>query len=193
MGLFDKLFRSSAPPDKAQERKRNVVCTDLTMCKVVQDAISTGTDLVEMTSHRGCCGECAKYQGRVFSLTGKDKRFPRLPEQVFTYGGIHPGCRHNFYPFYYGLSKPICGAKDIIRYSNRPFTDDRTSEEKAEYEAKRREEEALVKDRKDYELLCRKLPDAAPKSFNGYRRMKASGSKNFQQLREKAKKVGIHI
>lgn len=60
-------------------------------------AIDIGTDLVEMTTHYCTCGECSKYQGRVYSITGTDTRFPPLPEQVFLYGGIHSECRHGFF------------------------------------------------------------------------------------------------
>lgn len=72
----------------------------------LKNARKLGTDLVEMSSHPNCCAECAKYQGRIYSVSGKDTRFPPLPKQVFVYGGIHPGCRHDFYPIIYGISVP---------------------------------------------------------------------------------------
>ena len=152
------------------------------------------TDLVEMSKYYCTCGECAKYQGRVFSISGKDKRFPKLPDEVFIYGGIHKNCRHSFRAFTYGTSIPLsCETGDIISYSNRPFIDDRSEEEKAEYEKKQQEEKMMIQDRINYNKICEFLPDIAPKSFGGYRKMKNSNSKNFQKIVEEAKKKGIDI
>ena len=47
------------------------------------------------------------------------------------------------------------------------------------------------RDSKEYELIKQKLPDCAPKSFGGYRRMKNSKSKNYQLLKEKCADCGI--
>jgi hypothetical protein len=92
------------------------------------------TDLVEMDALGETCGECAKYEGRVFSVSGKDKRFPKLPEVVFKYGGIHEGCRHRFSPYFYGSSL-INTKEDAESYSNRPFVDGRSDQQKENYEA----------------------------------------------------------
>ena len=46
--------------------------------RIVRDAKSLDTDLVIMTVHGNTCPECAKHQGRVFSLSGRDTRFPML-------------------------------------------------------------------------------------------------------------------
>lgn len=79
------------------------------------------TDLVECPKLLQPCKICATYQDRVYSIYGKDKRFPRLPEAVFKYGGFHEGCRRNFYPFTYGISTMSSGKRDVIKWSNRPF------------------------------------------------------------------------
>lgn len=93
------------------------------------------TDLVEMTHISGCCGLCAKYRGRIYSLSGKDKRFPKLPEQLLTRGILHDNdCGLSFYPFIYGLSTPTyCNKGKEIEFSNRPYIDDRTPDEIANY------------------------------------------------------------
>jgi len=110
--------------------------------KVVDMAKSFNTDLVIMNVHNNACPECAKYQGRVFSLTGKDRRFPKIPDVFWKYGGIHPGCGHSFHPFIYGVTdgdmpytlsvQKISNrkyARDIVAFSNRPFVDDRPQED----------------------------------------------------------------
>lgn len=52
-------------------------------------------DLVTFTTHAHACSDiCAPYQGRTYSLTGADKKFPRLP----VYPPLHPRCRHLLTP-----------------------------------------------------------------------------------------------
>lgn len=150
------------------------------------------TDLVEMSEHNCTCGECAKYQGRVFSLTGKDKRYPKLPEFIFTTGQVHEGCKHIFSPYIHGVSIPTYH-KDIIAFSNRPFVDNRSKAEIEEYDRIIAEEAELKKDREDYECITKMLPDKAPKSFGGYRKMKNANTKNFKELVIAAQEVGIKI
>lgn len=94
----------------------------------MRNAKELGTDLVEADYFNGCCGECAKYRGRWFSISGKDKRFPKMPPE--DYGCTCQGL--SFYPVIYGISEPTSCPKNvnIIKYSNRSFVDDRTEEEK---------------------------------------------------------------
>lgn len=96
----------------------------------LQNAKLLDTDLVEAGYFNGCCGECAKYRGRWFSISGNDKRFPKMPVD---YGCTCSGI--DFSPVIYGISDPTyCDeGTDIIEYSNRPFIDDRTEDEKAIY------------------------------------------------------------
>lgn len=150
-----------------------------------------GTDLVEMTEHYCTCGECAKYQGRVFSISGKSKTFPKIPDAFFIYGAIHEGCRHSFYP-YFEDSTPTYH-ENIVEYSNRPFIDNRSQEEIEQYESEQKAQKDLIKDREDYDWIWENLIDIAPKSFSGYRRMKNANSANYQKLckvaAEKGKKI----
>ena len=110
--------------------------------RVLRDAKAEKTDLVIMNAHGCACSECAKYQGRVFSLSGQSKIYPKIPDAFFIYGGIHKGCGHSFYPFnpeytdpdlnytlqfYKGLSRSY--SKNIVAFSNRPFVDDRAPED----------------------------------------------------------------
>ncbi len=194
MGEFDE-----ARAEEAKLRQSLPIVFDRTQMnlsilnKNLKLAKELGTDLVEMTSHNPTCGECYKYQGRVFSISGKDKRFPKLPDQVFQYGGIHEDCRHTFYPFIYGVSELSNGRKDPIAFSNRRFLDGRTAEEKAEYQKTKDDEKQYENDKNKFDLLREKLPNKAPKSFGSYRRMKSSKSKSYILLQEEALKIGIHI
>ena len=52
-----------------------------------------------------------------------------------------------------------------------------------------REKEEVAKDKEFYDLIFEKFPEIAPKSFGGYRRMKASNSDNYKKLLLKAEEL----
>ena len=58
-------------------------------------------DLVQISEHKGSCKICIPYQGRVYSLSGDTKEYPKLP--MFT--PFHPNCRHVTTPFFERLYK----------------------------------------------------------------------------------------
>lgn len=62
-------------------------------------------------------------------------------------------------------------------------------QEKAEKQAKALNEEL----EKEYQWITDNLPDIAPKSLSGYKRMKNSNSKNYQNIVSKAKQKGFII
>ena len=54
-------------------------------------------DLVKMSNHKTTCPVCAKYENKIYSISGKDKRYPYLKSiEGFRkgYNNIHPNCRH---------------------------------------------------------------------------------------------------
>lgn len=61
------------------------------------------TDYIVCPYSSGTCPVCALYQMRVYCISGRDKRFPKLPDIVYQHGGFHNGCRHTFYPFFWEL------------------------------------------------------------------------------------------
>ena len=68
---------------------------------------SYGVDLVEISSHVGARPKCAPYQGRIFSRSGNDPKYPALsstskgePDGLF---GIN--CGHVQYPYIPGISE----------------------------------------------------------------------------------------
>lgn len=176
-------------------------------------------ELVYADNHNATCEICSKYQNRVYSTTGKDKRFPVLPKEVFIYGGFHKGCRHSFFPFfyydgckldehYYDKKSGICNTieYDAIIHSNRPFVDSRTEDEKRVYENMKRDvipvdyeyrkmrEKYIVRFRnlQEYNSVVSVMGEKAPKTFSGYMRMKNSNSKNYQTIVKKMKENGSY-
>ena len=74
----------------------------------IGSALQNGTDFVKMTSVPQCCKLCGAYQGKVYSITGKDKRFPSLFNTVLKNGYAlpHPNCRHEFIPWFEETEAP---------------------------------------------------------------------------------------
>ncbi len=78
---------------------------------------TTGQDLVIISQHIGCRDSHVHFQNRVYSMSGKHKKYPDIHAPLgegCAYGlpeGLKgPNCRHNFYPFWEGISeipKPI--------------------------------------------------------------------------------------
>ena len=74
----------------------------------IGSALQNGTDLVKMTSVSQCCKLCGAYQGKVYSISGKDKRFPALFKTVLKNGYAlpHPNCRHEFIAWFEEVEAP---------------------------------------------------------------------------------------
>ena len=168
-----------------------------------------GTDLVEVYSHSPYCKECAKYVNRIYSISGKDKRFP--PFETATNGCSHRLSCLSFAPFIFGVNEPTFECRDIVKYSNRPFRDERSHDEAKRYDdwvalmQKTKEDEsrqeanmierakAKMKDTQTLQWLHENLPSIAPKSLSGFRRMRTTKSMNYQKLVEAAKALGKNI
>ena len=67
-------------------------------------------DLVEVTSHFGARPSHADWQGGIYSISGKARGYRGLAEAT-GYGSGDGlcgwNCKHNFYPYFEGLSKPL--------------------------------------------------------------------------------------
>lgn len=159
--------------------------------------LTTQTDLIAFCSYSGCiCETCAKYAGRVYSVSGKDKRFPKLPPHLKECGCFHVGCNSGASKYWEG-DPIIHKGKHVLAYqsSMRPYFDDRTNEEKKLYleNQKRLPKDPLIHltNKKEYYQIKYTLPDVAPKSLSGYVRMKNLNSDNFQKIKKIAQNNGI--
>lgn len=103
---------------------------------------------VETTAHAGARPEHEVWQGKVFKLHGEEPGYPNFYE--VTGYGTGPGlcgynCRHNFSPFYPGLSTPAYSdemlaeyaAKDYL-YNGKKYTEYEVSQMQRYYERARR-------------------------------------------------------
>ena len=61
-----------------------------------------------MTTMPQCCKLCGAYQGKVYCISGKDKRFPALFKTVLKNGYAlpNPNCRHEFIPWFIEMESP---------------------------------------------------------------------------------------
>lgn len=156
-------------------------------------------DLVAFQGYEsGTCEECAKMIGRVYSVSGKDKRFPKLPEYVKIHGNFHSGCRCTMTTYFPEMGIVYHHGQEVnaLKSSIRPYIDDRTEQEIKSYQGYLDYLEEIEKkenDRKEYQLLLEKLPEIAPKSFGAYRKMKNYKTKNYEKLLISAKEIGIKI
>ncbi|WP_278308216.1 phage minor capsid protein [Carboxydocella sp. ULO1] len=92
-----------------------------------------GLDLVKITTHYPTCEKCAPLQGKVFSISGQDKRYPKLTDEYRP--PIHPNCRHTLQPYVRELDPD---ADKVQKYSNTSLTKDpRSEEEKQAYKEMR--------------------------------------------------------
>lgn len=141
--------------------------------------VANGYDLVEMTEHYPTCGICATLQGRVYSISGKDKRFPPLSRAFSSgYRNIHPNCRHSVAPWIESMHTAHEISKAIDK-SNRPFEDLRPEEEKALYNKQQVQNRQMRQDKYQYERYKARLGEDAPKSFHAFRKMKKAGGEKW--------------
>lgn len=54
------------------------------------------TDLIQVSSHNTTTRICMPFEGKIFSISGKDKRFPPLTDT----SPFHTNCLHNMYPYF---------------------------------------------------------------------------------------------
>lgn len=179
--------------DKAREiqKELDVLDSDFGIISgldmAIQNAKYFKTDLLEADFPKPTDGKTAMYRGRIFSISGKDKRFPKLPDDII-------GTELVLEPFIYGSSEPLyCKPGKEIEFSNKPFKDNRSAKEKQEYKEMIKETQEAEQNSIDYDWVWENLPDIAPKSLSGYIRMKNSNSKNFQKLQAAAKEKGYTI
>ena len=145
----------------------------------INSIISLGYDLCMTSNNFGCCEECAKRRNRVFSISGKDKRF-------YKYTEYHCSCsRLALLMFRENSDEHYFKNENYIEYSNRPFIDDRTDEEKERYQFdcdRKVYEEILERDKKLFNKMKAIIPDFPFKSFRSYRSSSKKKIKEYAKI-----------
>lgn len=146
--------------------------------------LANGYDLVIITEHKPCCELCARVQGRVFSISGKDKRFPPLSE-AFTsgYRNVHPNCRCVAVPWIEEMRSPE-ERQAAIEKGSQPLRDERSAKEKALYTQQQSDRRQMRADLIQYERYKARLGSDAPQTFSAFRRMKNAGGDRWEALQK---------
>jgi hypothetical protein len=151
----------------------------------------TENDLVQVSKHSSACPICSRLEGRVYSISGNDKRFPALYSTAFGngYNLIHPGCLHNLIPFILSLKTP----KEIEKaeaFSNRPFDIDPRSERVRQAYAKGQAAKRKAREtRMQFERYRTVLKDKAPKTLAGFSSIKAKNGEAWKKLQSAYRSV----
>lgn len=150
-------------------------------------AMEHGYDLVLFTEHYPTCEICAPIQGRVYSISGEDKRFPALdmlPGFKDGYKNLHPNCRHVLVPTVERLWTDE-ERKKYLADGIKPITGDtRSPQEVSLYNKQQADARRLREDLYQYERYKQRLGEDAPKTFAAFRRLKRANGETwgFMQL-----------
>ena len=149
-----------------------------------------GHDLVQMSSHASPCPICAPLEGRVYSISGSDNRYPRLD---VAYGpghaNIHPNCLHVLTPY---IEKFDDSAAKTRRESNRSFdTDPRSKAQQDAYNKAQRKNTVLRNDRNQWERYRATMPNDTPATFSAFRRSKTAGGPKYKELESKYRSLAM--
>lgn len=103
-----------------------------------------GVDLVIVSSHMGARPEHAVWQGKIYSRSGTDKKYPNFVEN--THYGSGDGlcgwnCRHQFSPYFEGMDNPF---ENIDEKENEEVYDLTQKQRRAEREIRKTRRQAEV-------------------------------------------------
>lgn len=125
---IDAIIYPSGHTDKMDVAVRRAVLTGVNQTTArIQTARADEMecDLVETTAHMGARPEHMDWQGRIFSRSGKSRKYPDFVKS--TGYGTGPGlcgwnCRHSFFPYFEGLSERAYSRAKLREYENKTVT-----------------------------------------------------------------------
>lgn len=152
---------------------------------------ANGYDLVKMTEHYPTCKVCSALQGRVFSISGKDKRFRPLSDAFRSgYRNVHPNCRHAIGPWIERAYSPE-EVEAESRKSLAPLDDARSPAERELYNKQQRQNREARQNYFQWERYRKRLGDDAPKSQLAFERIKKKGGEKWKELQKKYNAAGV--
>lgn len=149
-------------------------------------ALENGTDYVRCTTIWPTCEICAKYQGKIYCISGRDKRFPALFETALRsgYALMHPNCRHEFIPVWLELmdEKELAEAIEQSKISPKAYT--RSEEERDAYAAWQAEHRQRYNEQQYFDQAKQALGPAMPyKDIAAFRRSYRTRENSFAHKR----------
>ncbi|MGG1879377.1 phage minor capsid protein [Paenibacillus cisolokensis] len=149
--------------------------------------VQNGYDLVYVNYVGITCQFCAKYQGRVYSISGADPRFPKLELRP----PYHSHCVHSLSAWIeeYQTEEEV---KRMIEVSNRPFTDNRTEADIRRYNEIQRDKARKNETRKQWLRYKAVLPNDTP-NLRQFASQKARKTAKYTELQELYRKANATI
>jgi len=133
----------------------------------IQETTDLGNDLMQITTTFTTCALCAQYEGKIYSVSGKDKRYPKLSEAFSSgFNTIHPNCTHRITSYWEKLDE---NAKENRAMSNKPFEAKDKKASIDRYNAQQADKAVRRQDRSNWESDRLNKPDETAKSFSAYR------------------------
>ncbi|WP_020615751.1 phage minor capsid protein [Paenibacillus daejeonensis] len=140
--------------------------------------VQNGLDLVYVNYVGITCGYCATMQGRVYSISGNDPRFPKLEQRP----PYHAHCVHSVSAWIEEYTEPEEVSR-MLELSNRPFNDNRTAHAKQRYEQLQRDKSRKNATRNQWIRYKALLPDDTP-SLRQFASHKARGTAKYKELQD---------
>lgn len=144
-----------------------------------------GIDLVYVNFVGITCEYCAKYQGRVYSISGADPRFPKLEIRP----PYHAHCVHSISAWIeeYQTAEEV---ERMIATSNRPFTDNRTEANIRRYNEIQRDKSRKNETRKQWMRYKAVLPNDTP-DLRRFASLKARDGQAYKDLQELYRRANV--
>jgi len=179
----------------------NGIENDILNSTTLAYASTNGYDLVQISLHFGACPICIPYEGRVYTQSGNDSRFPYLYDTPWSdaFQNLHPNCRHQLLIYVEDLQE-LSYRNEMLRFSNRSFElfgrdwsqkdIEYAKKSLSYYRARQQRIQRLNADRDQYERYKARLGDKAPKTFAAFRRIKLAGGEAWERLQQMYRDVG---
>lgn len=172
------------------------VRTTARQAEVAAALTSSENDLWQISSHGTTCPVCAPLEGRVYSKSGLDPRFPPLSlafgkvdpnganDLSNTYLNIHPNCLHAIMPYTTAGKTPEEVQKDIDFSSpilNPLSHDPRSKKQIAAYRKKEKNRRKLKNEINQWRRYKSVLGGDMPKTFATFQRHKRAGDDTYKR------------
>ncbi|MFD2116354.1 phage minor capsid protein [Paenibacillus yanchengensis] len=139
-------------------------------------ATQNGYDLVYVNYVGITCEHCARKQGRVYSLSGNDKRWPHMTDEYKP--PYHSHCVHSISIWVEEYQSPE-EVERLLDISNKLGEETRSEQHINRYKEIQAQKAQLNADRKQWERY-REVVQETPKTFSAFRRMKNSNAEQWQ-------------
>lgn len=151
-----------------------------------------GMDLVRVSKHYPTCDVCAPLQGRVYSRTGKDTRFPplySLPGFSDGYHNFHPNCRHVITVTVEALWSKEEREQYLSDAGKSTAGDTRTDAEVALYNKQQGMMRQMRENVYQFERYKMRLGADAPRSASAFIKIKKGGGETWAELQDRYRKA----